>query len=73
MWFAHSPGIKIVAPSTPTDAKGLIKACIRDNDPCLFLEHKGLYRSARGALPEGDMTVPLGRASVRREGAVLPP
>jgi 2-oxoisovalerate dehydrogenase E1 component beta subunit len=62
------PGLKVVMPSTPADAKGLLKSAIRDPDPVIFLEHKGLYRSVRGTLPEGDVTVPLGRASVRREG-----
>ena len=65
------PGLKVVMPSTPLDAKGLLKAAIRDPDPVIFLEHKGLYRSVRETLPEEDMTVPLGRARVRRVGTDL--
>ena len=68
MWFAHAPGIKVVAPSTPTDAKGLIKACIRDNDPCLFLEHKVLYRRVREEVEDGSPPIPIGRARIVREG-----
>lgn len=68
MWFAHSPGIKVVAPSTPTDALGLIRACIRDNDPCLFLEHKYLYRRIKEEVPTEDYIVPIGKAKVTREG-----
>jgi pyruvate/2-oxoglutarate/acetoin dehydrogenase E1 component len=69
-WFFHTPGIKVVAPSTTYDAKGLLKAAIRDNNPVLFLEHKLLYRQPelREELPEEDYTVPLGKAIVRREG-----
>jgi 2-oxoisovalerate dehydrogenase E1 component beta subunit len=62
------PGLKVVMPSTPGDAKGLLKAAIRDPDPVIFLEHKGLYRSVREQLPESDDTIPLGRARIRREG-----
>jgi len=68
MWFAHSPGIKVVAPSTPTDALGLMRACIRDNDPCLFLEHKYLYRRIKEVVPEEDFIVPIGKAKVVAEG-----
>jgi len=68
MWFAHSPGIKVVAPSTPTDALGLMRACIRDNDPCLFLEHKYLYRRIKEVVPEEDYIVPIGKAKVVEEG-----
>lgn len=71
MWFAHSPGIKVVAPSTPTDAKGLIKACIRDNDPCLFLEHKGLYRRIKEEVPDNSPPIPIGKAKVVRPGEQL--
>jgi len=71
MWFAHSPGIKVVAPSTPTDAKGLIKACIRDNDPCLFLEHKGLYRRIKEEVPDNSPPIPIGKAKVVRSGEQL--
>ncbi len=69
-WFFHTPGIKVVAPSTPYDAKGLLKAAIRDNNPVLYLEHKLLYRlpELREELPNEDYLVPLGKAIVRREG-----
>jgi 2-oxoisovalerate dehydrogenase E1 component beta subunit len=70
-FFTNSPGLKIVEPSTAYDAKGLLKAAIRDPDPVLFFEHKYLYRlpRLREALPEEDYTVPIGTASVRREGS----
>ena len=71
MWFAHSPGIKVVAPSTPGDAKGLLKACIRDNDPCLFLEHKFLYRRLKEEVPDGSPPIPIGKAKVVRPGEDL--
>jgi 2-oxoisovalerate dehydrogenase E1 component beta subunit len=71
MYFAHTPGLKIVAPATPYDAKGLLKSAIRDNNPVLFLEHKGLYRRIKEELPETDYTVPIGKALVRREGRDL--
>jgi 2-oxoisovalerate dehydrogenase E1 component beta subunit len=67
-WFVHRPGLKVVAPSTPWDAKGLLKAAIRDDDPVIYFEHKYLYRRAKGPVPEGDETVPIGKAAVRREG-----
>jgi 2-oxoisovalerate dehydrogenase E1 component subunit beta len=67
-FFTHVPGLKVVVPSTPYDAKGLLKASIRDEDPVLFFEHKKMYRSVRGEVPAGDYTVPLGRATVRRQG-----
>jgi pyruvate/2-oxoglutarate/acetoin dehydrogenase E1 component len=69
-WFFHTPGIKVVVPSTPYDAKGLLKAAIRDNNPVLYLEHKLLYRlpELREELPTDDYLVPLGKAIVRREG-----
>lgn len=69
-WFFHTPGIKVVAPSTAYDAKGLLKAAIRDNNPVLYLEHKLLYRmpELREELPEEDFIVPLGKAIVRRQG-----
>jgi pyruvate/2-oxoglutarate/acetoin dehydrogenase E1 component len=66
-WFLHVPGILIVCPSTPYDAKGLLKAAIRSNDPVLFIEHKMLY-GTKGEVPEGDYVLPLGQAAVRREG-----
>jgi 2-oxoisovalerate dehydrogenase E1 component beta subunit len=67
-WFIHRPGLKVVAPSTPYDAKGLLKAAIRDDDPVVYFEHKYLYRRAKGPVPEGDEIVPIGVAAVRREG-----
>ncbi|HHY21855.1 MAG TPA: alpha-ketoacid dehydrogenase subunit beta [Bacilli bacterium] len=66
--FASTPGLKIVMPSTPYDAKGLLKAAIRDDDPVLFFEHKRAYRLIKGEVPEGDYTVPIGQADVKREG-----
>jgi 2-oxoisovalerate dehydrogenase E1 component beta subunit len=73
MAFFHTPGLKIVYPSTPYDAKGLLKAAIRDDDPVIFEEHKGLYRAPglRAVLPDEDYTVPLGSARTVREGADL--
>src|SRR5438874_2161773 len=67
-WFVHRPGLKVVAPSTAYDAKGLLKAAIRDDNPVIYFEHKYLYRRAKGAVPEGDAIVPIGEAAVRREG-----
>ncbi|MCI4354916.1 MAG: alpha-ketoacid dehydrogenase subunit beta [Thermoplasmata archaeon] len=67
-FFTHVPGLKVVVPSTPHDAKGLLRSSIRDEDPVLFLEHKKMYRSVRGEVPDGEFTVPLGRAVVRRAG-----
>ena len=67
-FFTHVPGLKVVVPSTPYDAKGLLRSAIRDDDPVLFLEHKKMYRSVRGDVPASDFTVPLGRAVVRRAG-----
>src|SRR4051812_609526 len=67
-WFIHRPGLKVVAPSTPYDAKGLLKAAIRDDNPVIYCEHKYLYRRAKGPVPEGDDIVPLGVAAVRRPG-----
>src|SRR5271169_310010 len=71
MYFLHTPGLKIVYPSTPYDAKGLLKASIRDNNPVLFFEHKFLYRRIKEEIPTADYTVPLGKAIVRREGKHL--
>lgn len=68
MWFAHVPGLKVVAPATASDAKGLIKASIRDNNPVIFYEHKYLYRRIKDDVPVEDFVVPLGKAAVRREG-----
>ena len=69
--YIHTPGLKVVQPATAYDAKGLIKASIRDNDPVIFLEHKYLYRSVREELPEEDYTVPISQAKVQREGSDL--
>lgn len=66
--FAHVPGLKIVMPSTPYDAKGLLKAAIRDEDPVLFFEHKRAYRLLKEEVPEDDYTIPIGKAEVKREG-----
>ena len=71
MYFVHTPGLKVVYPATPSDAKGLLKSAIRDNNPVLFFEHKFLYRRIKEELPAGDYTVPLGKAIVRREGRDL--
>ncbi|OJX46172.1 MAG: alpha-ketoacid dehydrogenase subunit beta [Chloroflexi bacterium 44-23] len=65
--FAHFPGLKVVAPGTPADAKGLLKAAIRSNDPIFFIEHATLYQS-RGEVPDGDYIVPIGTSKVQREG-----
>ena len=68
-WFVHRAGLKVVAPSTPWDAKGLLKAAIRDDNPVVYFEHKYLYRRAKGPVPEGDEIVPIGVAAVRRPGS----
>jgi len=68
-WFIHRPGLKVVAPSTAFDAKGLLKAAIRDDNPVVYFEHKYLYRRAKGPVPEGDEVVPIGVAATRREGS----
>lgn len=70
-WFFHTPGLKIVCPATPYDAKGLLKAAIRDDDPVLYFENKYLYRRLKQVLPAEDYVVPLGQAAVRREGCDL--
>jgi 2-oxoisovalerate dehydrogenase E1 component beta subunit len=70
-WFAHVPGLKVVCPSSPTDAYGLIKSAIRDDDPVIYFEHKFLYRRLKEELPGDDFTVPLGRAATVREGTDL--
>jgi 2-oxoisovalerate dehydrogenase E1 component beta subunit len=67
-WFLQSPGLKVVAPSTPSDAKGLLAAAIRDPNPVLFMEHKNLYRRAKGEVAEGRYETPIGEARVAREG-----
>jgi 2-oxoisovalerate dehydrogenase E1 component beta subunit len=69
--FAHIPGLKVVVPGTPADAKGLLKAAVRDPDPVLYLEHKRAYRLLRGDVPDGDGVVPIGKADVKREGTDL--
>jgi 2-oxoisovalerate dehydrogenase E1 component beta subunit len=66
--YGHIPGLIVVIPSNPYDAKGLLRSAIRDPDPVIFLEHKGAYRLIKGEVPEGDYTVPLGKAAVVREG-----
>ena len=71
MYFVHTPGLKVVCPATAYDAKGLIKAAVRDNNPVLFFEHKFLYRRIKEEVPEDDYVVPLGQAAVRREGKHL--
>ena len=68
MWFVHTPGLKVVIPATAYDAKGLIKASIRDDNPVIFYEHKFLYRRIKDEVPGEDYVVPLGKATVRREG-----
>jgi pyruvate dehydrogenase E1 component beta subunit len=65
--FAHFPGLKVIAPGTPADAKGMLKAAIRCNDPVLFIEHATLYQM-RGEVPEGDYTVPIGKSTIQRPG-----
>ena len=70
-FYAHVPGLKVVIPSTPEDAKGLLKAAIRDPDPVMFFEHKKAYRLIKGEVPDGDFVTPIGTAAVRREGTNL--
>ncbi len=67
-WFFHVPGLKIVAPSTPMDAKGLMKAAVRDNNPVLFIEYKYLYRRLRDEIPEQEYEIPIGRGEIKRKG-----
>src|ERR1700756_2592727 len=71
MYFVHTPGLKVVCPATAYDAKGLIKASIRDNNPVIFFEHKYLYRRIKENLPDDDFIVPLGKANVIRSGRDL--
>ncbi len=66
--FAHTPGLKVVTPATPYDAKGLLKSAIRDDDPVIFLEHKRTYRLVRGEVPDAEYTIPIGKADVKLEG-----
>lgn len=70
-FFFHTPGLKVLCPATPYDAKGLLKAAIRDDDPCLFLEHKRTYRQARGDVPDEDYTIPIGVADIKRDGNMI--
>ena len=70
-YFAHTPGLKVVIPSNPYDAKGLLLSAIRGEDPVIFMEPKRVYRAAKGEVPEGDYTVPIGQAKVVREGSQL--
>ena len=69
--FFHTPGLKVVAPATPYDAKGLLKSAIRDNSPVVFLEHKKTYRLVRGEVPEDEYTLPIGQADVKRQGSTI--
>jgi len=71
MWFVHNPGLKVICPATAYDAKGLIKSAIRDNNPCIFFEHKYLYRRIKEEIPAEDYVVPIGKARVAREGKDL--
>jgi 2-oxoisovalerate dehydrogenase E1 component beta subunit len=73
MYYVHTPGLKVVCPGTPTDAYGLIKSAVRDNNPVVFFEHKFLYRRIKEELPNGggDFTVPIGKAKIAREGRHL--
>ena len=66
--FAHFPGLKVVSPGTPADAKGLLKSAIRDDDPVLYIEHAAMYQ-VKGEVPAGDFTVPIGVSKVQREGS----
>jgi len=67
-YFFHTPGLKVIAPATPYDAKGLLKSSIRDNNPVVFLEHKKTYRLVRGEVPEEEYTIPIGVADIKRAG-----
>jgi 2-oxoisovalerate dehydrogenase E1 component beta subunit len=70
-WFVHTPGLKVVAPATPADARGLLISAIRDPNPVIYFESKFLYRSLRGPVPEGEALVPLGRANLVRAGEAI--
>jgi 2-oxoisovalerate dehydrogenase E1 component beta subunit len=70
-FFTHIPGLKVIVPSTPHDARGLLRTAIRDEDPVLFFEHKKMYRSVRGEVPDGDYAVPFGKAQVTHPGTQL--
>ena len=69
MYFVHTPGLKVICPASAYDAKGLIKSAIRDNNPCIFFEHKYLYRRIKEEIPEEEYTVPIGKARIVREGS----
>ena len=68
-FFAHTPGLKVITPATPYDAKGLLKSAIRDNDPVIFLEHKRTYRLVKGEVPDAEYTLPIGKADIKRVGS----
>jgi len=68
-WLANVPGLKVVMPSDPADAKGLLKTAIRDNDPVVFMEHKYLYKRLKGPVPDGEYLIPLGKGEIKRPGA----
>jgi len=70
-WFVHTPGLKVVAPGTPADAKGLLVAAIRDDNPVIYFESKPLYRTQKGLVPSGEYVVPIGKANVARSGEAL--
>ena len=70
-WFAHTPGLKVVMPSTPYDHKGLLKSAVRDPDPVMYIEHTLLYGSFKGDVPEGEILVPIGQSDVKRAGTDL--
>jgi 2-oxoisovalerate dehydrogenase E1 component beta subunit len=70
-WFVHTPGLKVVAPATPADAKGLLTAAIRDDNPVIYFESKALYRTMKGHVPAGEHVVPIGQAHVARNGEAL--
>lgn len=70
-WFVHTPGLKVVAPATPADARGLLLSAIRDPNPVIYYETKYLYRSLKGAVPEGEVTIPIGEAALRHPGEEL--
>jgi pyruvate/2-oxoglutarate/acetoin dehydrogenase E1 component len=70
-WITNVPGLKVVMPSTPADAKGLLKSSIRDDNPVVFLEHKLLYSRLKGPVPEGEFLIPLGKSDVKRAGEDL--
>lgn len=67
-FFSHVPGLKVITPSTPYDAKGLLKSAIRDDDPVVFLEHKRTYRLVRGEVPDEEYTIPIGKADIKKQG-----